>query len=63
MSGRGAWIHPEPTCVGALCPGDLSRAFRRKVTLSQMDDLLIGLAAIVGADSVELPDRTPAEDG
>ncbi len=63
LSGRGAWVHPVPDCVGALCPGDLSRAFRRKVTPSQMADLLIGLTAILGANSLELPDRRPAEDG
>ena len=63
LPGRGAWVHPVPTCVGALCPGGLSRAFRRKVTPSQMADLLIGLTAISGANSLELPDRRPAEDG
>lgn len=63
LSGRGVWVHPVPICVGALCPGDLFRAFRRKVTPSQMADLLIGLTAISGANSVELTDRRPAEDG
>ena len=63
LFGRGAWVHPVPTCVGALCPGDLSRAFRRKVTSSQMADLLISLMANSGADSVETPDRRPTEDG
>ena len=63
LSGRGAWVHPVPTCVGALCPGDLSRALRREVTPSQMEDLLIGLMANLRADSVELPGRRPAEDG
>ena len=63
LSGRGAWVHPVSTCVGVLCQGDLSRAFRRKVTPTQMADLFIGLTAISGANSVELPDRRPAEDG
>ena len=63
LFGRGAWVHPVPTCLGALCPQNLSRAFRRKVTSSQMADLLISLMANSGADSVETPDRRPTGDG
>ena len=59
LFGRGAWVHPGPTCLRALRPEDLSRAFRRKVSSSQMADLLASLTA----DSVEPPDRRPTEDG
>ena len=63
LFGRGAWVHPVPSCLGALCPQDLSRAFRRKVTSSQMADLLTGLMVNSGADSLETRDRRPTEDG
>jgi len=63
LSGRGAWVHPAPTCLGDLCQEDLYRAFRRQVTRSQMADVLIGLQADPGVESVEPSNRRPSEDG
>ena len=40
--GRGAWLHPTESCMGALRQGDLARAFRRTVS---PEDLASAVAA------------------
>ena len=32
--GRGAWVHPQPECVGAAATGGLARSLRRRVGLN-----------------------------
>ena len=34
--GRGAWLHPTKSCMGALRQGDLARAFRRTVSPEEL---------------------------
>jgi predicted RNA-binding protein YlxR (DUF448 family) len=34
--GRGAWLHPTESCIGALRPGDLARALRRTVSPDEL---------------------------
>ena len=40
VSGRGAWVHPEASCVSRLGTQCLSRALRRTVTVSQVADVV-----------------------
>lgn len=44
VGGRGAWVHPELSCVSGLGTERLSRALRRTVTVSQVEDVVAVLS-------------------
>ena len=44
--GRGAWLHPTESCIGALRPGDLARAFRRTVSPDEMGGAIAACRAV-----------------
>jgi predicted RNA-binding protein YlxR (DUF448 family) len=45
-AGRGAWLHPRDECArAAIKARAFSRAFRKNVSFSAMDDLIATVAA------------------
>jgi predicted RNA-binding protein YlxR (DUF448 family) len=45
-AGRGAWLHPEDSCVrAAVRSRAFARAFRRQVTLPALEEFVTALTA------------------
>ena len=51
--GRGAWLHPTESCMGALRSGDLARAFRRTISPEGFGQALEVCRAAAGDPSLQ----------